>query len=190
MLWILLAVVLAVLIALVALYNSLVRNRQLVREGWSGISVQLKRRADLIPNLLATVQGYMTHERELLNEVTALRARAQALGDTHPAERAAAEGLLGAALGRLIAVAENYPDLKASANFLEFQESLETIENELQFARRYYNGAARQYNTAVEQFPSNLVAGSFGFEPAEFFTLDDPADAAVPKVSFAPGAPQ
>lgn len=181
MLWILLSVVLAILIALIVLYNSL------VLEGWSGIAVQLQRRSDLIPNLLATVQGYLTHERDLLNEVTALRARAQSLGDQHPAERAATDGLLGAALGRLIAVAESYPDLKASANVLEFQESLEAIESELQLARHYYNGAARQYNIAVEQFPSNLVAGGFGFEPAELFTLDDPSDAAVPKVSFTRG---
>jgi LemA protein len=187
--WMLLSVVLVVLIGLMVLYNGLVHRRQLVREGWSGISVQLQRRADLIPNLLAAVQGYMTHEQDLLSEVTALRVRAQALGEQHPAERAAVEGLLGAALSRLIAVAENYPDLKASANFLELQESLETIEGELQLARRYYNGAARQYNIAVEQFPSNLVAGEFGFAPAEFFTLDDPADAAVPKVSFARGTP-
>lgn len=182
--WIFLAVLLTIALAVVLIYNGLVRGRLLVREGWSGVAVQLQRRTDLIPNLLATVQGYMAHERDLLNEITALRARVQQIGDGHPAARAAVEGQLGAALGRLIAVAENYPDLKASQNFLDFQDALESIENDLQLARRYYNGAVRQYNTQVEQFPFNLIANGFGFRPAEFFELAEPAAAAVPKVSF------
>lgn len=106
------------------------------------------------------------------------------MGEEHPAERAGVESLLGAALGKLIAVAENYPDLKASANFIEFQEALEETEDKLQLARRYYNGAVRQFNTLVEQFPSNLIAGQFGFAQAEYFELEDPADRANPQVSF------
>ncbi len=182
--WIILLIVIAIVGYAIAIYNSLVKNRQMVREGWSGISVQLQRRSDLIPNLLETVKGYMGHEKEVLENVTALRARAQAVGDEHPAERAGVESLLGAALGRLIAVAENYPDLKASANFMEFQEALEETEDKLQLARRYYNGAVRGFNTQVEQFPSNLVAGQFGFVQAEYFEMEDPADRANPQVSF------
>ncbi|HVL57629.1 MAG TPA: LemA family protein [Burkholderiaceae bacterium] len=165
-------------------YNALVRNRQMVKEGWSGISVQLKRRADLVPNLLASVKGYMAHEQKVFEDVTRLRARAQEVGDEHPAERAKAEGLFGAALGRLLAIAENYPELKANQNFLDFQAALQKIEDEIQLSRRYYNGAVRQFNTMVEQFPSNVVAGLFGFRVAEFFELDVAADREVPKVSF------
>ncbi|MEM1287924.1 MAG: LemA family protein [Pseudomonadota bacterium] len=168
----------------IIVYNQLVKSRQMVREGWSGISVQLQRRSDLIPNLVEAVKGYMGHEKEVLENVTALRARAQAVGDDHPAERAGIESMLGAALGRLLAIAENYPDLKASSNFLEFQEALEETEDKLQLSRRYYNGAVRQYNTQVEQFPSNVIAGQFKFIEAEYFELDDPSDAAAPSVSF------
>lgn len=182
--WIIFALIIAVIGYAIVVYNALVKSRQMVREGWSGISVQLQRRSDLIPNLLETVKGYMGHEKEVLENVTALRARAQAVGDDHPAERAGVESLLGAALGKLIAVAEAYPDLKASANFQEFQEALEETEDKLQLARRYYNGAVRGFNTQVEQFPSNLVANNFGFQQAEYFELEDPADRAAPQVSF------
>lgn len=182
--WIIFALIIAVLGYAIVIYNALVKSRQMVREGWSGISVQLQRRSDLIPNLLETVKGYMGHEKEVLENVTALRARAQAVGDDHPAERAGVESLLGAALGKLIAVAEAYPDLKASTNFQEFQETLEETEDKLQLARRYYNGAVRGFNTQVEQFPSNLVANNFGFQQAEYFELEDPADRAAPQVSF------
>ncbi|WP_375571091.1 LemA family protein [Ahrensia marina] len=182
--WIIFALIIAVVGYAIVIYNALVKSRQMVREGWSGISVQLQRRSDLIPNLLETVKGYMGHEKEVLENVTALRARAQAVGDDHPAERAGVESLLGAALGKLIAVAEAYPDLKASANFQEFQEALEETEDKLQLARRYYNGAVRGFNTQVEQFPSNLVANNFGFQQAEYFELEDPADRAAPQVSF------
>lgn len=182
--WVLLAIVIAVIGYGIVVYNQLVKSRQMVREGWSGISVQLQRRSDLIPNLLETVKGYMGHEKEVLENVTALRTRAQSMGDEHPAERAGVESLLGAALGRLIAVAENYPDLKASANFMEFQDALEETEDKLQLARRYYNGAVRGFNTQVEQFPSNLVANQFRFIQAEYFELEDPADRANPHVSF------
>lgn len=182
--WIILILIIAVIGYAIMVYNSLVKNRQMVREGWSGISVQLQRRSDLIPNLLETVKGYMGHEKEVLENVTALRARAQAIGDDHPAERAGVESLLGAALGKLIAVAEAYPDLKASDNFKEFQDALEETEDKLQLARRYYNGAVRGFNTQVEQFPSNLIAGQFGFIQAEYFELEDPSDRAAPQVSF------
>ncbi len=184
LLLIVLAAVVLVLLYGVKIYNDLVRNRQMVKEGWSGIDVQLKRRAGLIPNMIAAVRGYMTHERETLDEVTRLRARAQGIGEARPAERAQVEGMLGASLGRLMAVAENYPDLKANQNFLELQLALQKIEDQIQLARRYYNGAVRQLNTYVEQFPSNIVAGMFGFESAEFFEIDDAADRAVPSVSF------
>jgi LemA protein len=166
----------------VAIYNRLVRNRNLVQEAWSGIDVQLKRRADLIPNLLEAVKGYMGHERGVLEQVTELRTRsrqAESVG-----ERARAEGLLGAALGNLIAVAENYPDLKASQNFLELQRSLSDIEEQLQMARRYYNGAARNLNILIGSFPSNLIAQRFDFQPVEYFEIATPQDREVPQVSF------
>ena len=168
----------------VSLYNRLVKLRQMVGEGWSGIDVQLKRRADLIPNLLESVKGYMGHEKSLLEEVTRLRSASMDAGDASPAERGRIEGALSGALGRLLAVAEDYPDLKASQNFVEFQDALEETENELSMSRRYYNGAVRNNNIAVESFPSNLIAGQFGFAKADFFEIDDPADRATPSVSF------
>ena len=182
--WIIVAAIIALVGYAIVIYNALVKSRQMVREGWSGISVQLQRRSDLIPNLLETVKGYMGHEKEVMENVTALRARAQAVGEEHPAERAGVESLLGAALGRLMAVAEAYPDLKASTNFKEFQDALEETEDKLQLARRYYNGAVRNFNTQVEQFPSNIIAGQFRFQQAEYFELEDPADRAAPQVSF------
>ncbi len=168
----------------VALYNGLVSKRQAVKEGWSGIDVQLKRRSDLIPNLMEAVKGYMGHEKGVLEEVTKLRTQAQAASGAAPHERASIEGALSGALGRLMAVAEAYPDLKASQNFMDFQKSLQEIEDEIQLSRRYYNGAVRNMNVAVESFPSNLIVNQFNFGKEEFFELDDPADRAVPKVSF------
>lgn len=182
--WIILGVVVALLVYGVYIYNNLVRQRQLVQEGWSGIDVQLKRRADLIPNLLETVKGYMAHERETLEAVTNARASVTAAGNLGPAERAQAEGALSSALGRLFAVAEAYPDLKANTNFLEFQAALSATEDEIQLARRYYNGTVRNLNTAVESVPSNIVANSFKFEKAEYFELENEADRAVPSVKF------
>lgn len=184
MTWIVLAVLVAVIIYGISLYNQLVKHRQMVEEGWSGIDVQLKRRVDLIPNLIETVKGYATHERAALEEVTEMRTRASAVPAGDVAGRAQAEGLLSQALSRLFAVAEAYPDLKASQNFSDLHESLDQIENALQMARRYYNGAVRGLNVAVESFPSNLVANRFKFEKAEYFEIDDPADRAVPSVSF------
>ena len=181
-LYVLLALVAAALLAGVGIYNRLVRNRNMMEEGWSGIDVQLKRRADLIPNLVEAVKGYMGHERGVLEQVTELRAKslqAQTVG-----EKGRIEGALGAALGNLFAVAENYPDLKASQNFLELQRSLADIEDQLQMARRYYNGAVRNLNILIQSFPINLVANTFGFQPAEYFEILEPGDRETPRVSF------
>ena len=181
---ILLIIVGLIVLYVIITYNALVRLRQMVREAWSGIDVQLKRRADLIPNLIETVKGYAAHERGTLEEVTQLRARAQGMPSDDVAGRAQVEGMLSQALGRLFAVAEAYPDLKANQNFAQLQATLETLEGEIQMSRRYYNGAARDLNIKVESFPSNLVAGVFGFSKADFFEIENPADRAVPQVSF------
>jgi LemA protein len=159
-----------------------VRGRQMTQEGLSGIDVQLKRRADLIPNLLETVKGYMGHERQVLERVTELRTKSLQAGSV--AEKGQVEGMLTEALRTLFAVAENYPDLKASQNFMELQQSLADIEEQIQLSRRYYNGAARNLNILVESFPSNIVARMFGFTQVEYFELEDQADRAVPRVSF------
>jgi len=182
--FIVLAAIAAVAFYAVTLYNRLVKNRQMTEEGWSGIDVQLKRRADLIPNLVDTVKGYASHERELFERVTELRAQVGKVPPGDVAERGKLEGLLSGAIGRLLAVAENYPDLKANENFLELQETLADVENEIQMSRRYYNGAVRNLNVMVESFPSNLVASQFGFEKRDYFEIDDDADRAVPEVSF------
>jgi LemA protein len=181
-LYIILGVVVLLLLGAVAIYNKLVTNKNLVAEGWSGIDVQLKRRNDLIPNLIEAVKGYMGHERGVLEQVTELRAKSlQAAG---VGDKARAEGALGAALANLFAVAENYPDLKASQNFIELQKSLADIEDQIQLARRYYNGAARNFNILIQSFPSNLVANTFKFTPVEYFEIEAAAERAVPKVSF------
>jgi LemA protein len=182
--WIVLALVVAAAAYAIKIYNDLVRNRQMVEEGWSGIDVQLKRRTDLVPNLMETVKGYMSHERETLESVTNARAAVQGAQNASPEQRAQAEGMLSAALGRLFAVAEAYPDLKANTTFLEFQGALQTVEDEIQMSRRYYNGAVRNLNVAVESFPSNIVAGLFKFLKAEYFELENEADRAVPDVKF------
>ena len=168
----------------ISLYNKLVKNRQNVEEGWSGIDVQLKRRSNLIPNLLAAVKGYMKHEKGLLEGITKMRSHANDVADKGPEERAKAEGALGAGLMNLFAVMENYPDLKANENVMDFQKSLGEIEDQIQLSRRYYNGAVRNMNVSVEAFPSNLVANQFGFIKAEFFEIDDAAARQVPKVEF------
>ncbi len=178
-------VVLAVLIALalIGMYNGLVRLRNAVKEAWSQIDVQLKRRHDLIPNLVETAKGYMTHERETLESVT--QARAAAAGATGGAgERGLAEGGLSAALGRLFAVVEAYPDLKANQNFLALQEELTSTENKIGFARQYYNESVMRFNNKIQMFPSNVVAGMFGFRQAEFFEITAPEEREVVKVDF------
>ncbi len=163
-------------------YNRLVKLRNLKEEGWSGIDVQLKRRSNLIPNLLETVKGYMNHEKEVMTEVTKLRSRAGSA--TAPADRIKAEAALGMGLGRLLAIAEGYPDLKANVNFLELQKQLQEIEDQIQLARRYYNGTVRMLNIAIQIFPNSVVANMFHFEVADFFEIEDAADRAVPKVNF------
>ena len=179
-------VVLAIFVVLllwgVAVFNRLVRRRNLVGEGWSGIDVQLKRRADLIPNLIEAVKGYMGHERGVLEKVTQLRVDSQKA--TSPAEKGRIEGALGSALASVFAVAENYPDLKASQNFSDLQKSLADIEEQIQLARRYYNGAVREQNIVIESFPSDIVARLFHFQRGEFFQLESVADRQVPQVRF------
>ncbi len=180
--WIILAIVVAVGVWAVATYNALVKNKNLVQEGWSGIETQLKRRADLIPNLVETVKGYATHEKTTLDEVTRLRTES-ANAPTVEA-RAAVERQITSAIGKIMAVAEAYPDLKASANFQALQGSLAEVEDQIQLSRRYYNGSVRNLNTMIEQFPSNVVANQFAFQKAEFFEIENAADRAVPTVKF------
>ncbi len=182
--WIILLIIVGAAGYAIMVYNKLVKNRQLVEEGWSGIDVQLKRRANLIPNMLETVKGYMSHESDTLQAVTEARAAVHGAGDSSPQERGKLEGILSGALGKLIAVAEAYPDLKADSSFLEFQGALQTTEDEIQLSRRYYNGAVRNMNVAVESFPSNIIANMFQFFKAEYFELENQAERAVPDVSF------
>jgi len=181
---IILALIAAVAGYVIYVYNRLVANRQMSEEAWSGIDVQLKRRSDLIPNLVETVKGYASHERETLTRVTELRNEAAAVPSGDVEGRARVEGALSLALGRLLAVAEAYPDLKASANFLELQRDLSSVEDEIQMSRRYYNGAVRNLNTLIESFPSNLVASQFAFAKRVYFEIEDPGDRALPKVTF------
>ncbi|CTQ52733.1 LemA family protein [Roseibium album] len=182
--WFVLALLIALSVFAILLYNGLVKKRQMVEEGWSGIDVQLKRRANLIPNLVETVKGYASHEQETLDAVTKLRSQVSSLPRDDVAGRAKAEGALSQALGRLFAVAEAYPDLKASQNYSELHQSLDETEDAIQMARRYYNGAVRALNVAVESFPSNLIANQFKFVKAEYFEIEDEAERAVPKVQF------
>ena len=178
-------VALVVIAAIVVMmYNGLVKARQIKEEAWSGIDVQLKRRADLIPNLIETVKGYAAHESGTFEKVVELRNRAQGVPAGDVEGRAAAEGMLSQALGKVFALAEAYPDLKANQNFIELQNSLGELENEIQMARRYYNASARDLNVKVESFPSNLLAGQFGFQKAQFFEITEAADRAVPTVKF------
>lgn len=179
-LYIAIGVLAVVLLWGISIYNRLVSLSRLRQEGWSGVLVQLKRRHDLVPNLVNTVKGYMTHEQGVLEEVT--RARALQGGST--AEVAASENQFTQAIGRLFALAENYPDLKASSNFLELQQTLAEIEEELQLARRYFNGTVRDFNILVASFPSLIVARLFAFVEQDFFELDDQSEAAVPNVQF------
>jgi len=178
---ILAAAVLVVLWA-VSIYNRLVRLRVQGEESWRDIDTQLKRRWDLIPNLVETVKGYATHEKEVFQRVTEARAHAQAA--TGPKEQAVAETALRNAMVNLFAVAEAYPQLKANENFLQLQGSLEEVEDAVQKSRRYYNAVVRDYNTALQVFPGSLVASLFGFKPREFYMLEDEAQREAPKVKF------
>ena len=165
-------------------YNKLISKRERVRESWSGMDVQLKRRSNVVGNLVNTVKGYMEHEREALEAVTEMRTRAEAAQDGDAAARQHAEGELSTALVRLFAVAENYPDLKADGTFIELQKTLSDLEDEIQMARRYYNGTVRGLNTAIASVPSNIIAKQFNFEPAEYYEVDHAADKILPKVTF------
>lgn len=176
------AILFIVIVGAILVYNRLVRLRNMVREGWSDIDVQLKRRATLIPNLVETVRGYMGHERSLLSEITDLRSKS--LQTQKVVEKGQIEATLSRSLGSLLAVAEGYPDLKANQNFMELQKELTDIEDQIQTSRRYYNGTVRNLNIAVESFPSNVVARLFGFAQAEFFVVDNAGDRQAPQVSF------
>ncbi len=161
-------------------FNRLIRRRNLMREGWSGIDVQLKRRRDLIPNLVEAVKGYSEHEKAALERIVLLRTQGEQAADV--AEASASENALTQQIKSLFALAESYPDLKAGKNFIELQEQLAEVEDQLQMARRYYNGAVRNYNTLAQSFPSNIVARLFGFRRGEFFEIETATDRQVPEV--------
>jgi LemA protein len=178
----LLVVLVVLALAAIIIYNQLVRLRNLADEGWSGIDVQLKRRADLIPNLVQTVKAYAAHEKALFEEVTSIRN--EALKPHSVEEQGRTEAALSKGLRKILVVAEAYPDLKANTNFLELQKELSAIENTLQKARRYYNGTVRELNTKIETFPSNLVARMFSFSKKAFFSLGSEEDGNIPQVNL------
>ena len=194
-LWIALGIIVLFAIGAVTSYNRFVSQRNAVKSSWADIDTELKRRYDLIPNLVETVKGYAAHEREIFEEVASTRAAAASAGGS-PAQQAAAEGPFVAALGRLFAVAENYPDLKANQNFLALQQELANTEDRIQAARRFYNANVQDFNRRIQSFPSSLIASAGHFTPAEFFEIPEAERAVVaeaPKVDFsfaAPAAPQ
>ena len=177
-----LVVAVIVVLAVIAIYNGLVRLRQEVKNAWAQIDVQLKRRYDLIPNLVNTAKGYIKHERETLEAVT--RARQQCIDAKGVAEQARAENMLTQTLRSLFAVAEAYPDLKANTNMLQVQEELTSTENKIGFARQYYNDSVMKLNTRIQTVPANIIAGAFNFTAEEFFELEDAAQREAPKVQF------
>ena len=178
------AIVVIIALAVVGMYNGLVRLRNQVKNAWAQIDVQLKRRYDLIPNLVETVKGYAKHERETFEMVTTARNLAQKAASAGAGERSKLEGELGSALGRLLAVAEAYPDLKANQNFLALQEELASTENKIGFSRQFYNDSVLRFNNKTQEFPSNVIAGMFGFKAAEFFETTAEIEREAPKVSF------
>ncbi|MEO1584265.1 MAG: LemA family protein [Planctomycetota bacterium] len=182
-----LAVVVLLVVIVIAMYNKLVRLRVECDNGWSQIDVQLKRRYDLIPNLVETVKGYASHEKETLDAVISARAKAVQVHDASDQGAAAmgqAEGELTQALGRLMAVAEDYPDLKANQNFLSLQEELTSTENKIGFARQHFNDVVARYETSRQSVPTNIIAGMFSFEKREYFELEEEAAKQAPQVSF------
>ena len=179
---IVLAIIGLVVLYGVVIYNKLVRFRTLVEEAWSGINVQLKKRHDLIPNLMETVKGYATHERETFESVT--RARNTAIQAQDVKTQEVAENQLSGALMRLMAISERYPELKSNQNFMQLQEQLGIIETDIEKSRRYYNGAVRQKNITIDTFPSNMVANMFSFDKSAFFELESEAEKAVPQIKF------
>jgi LemA protein len=183
--WIAITVVVVLVLLIlfvIGIYNALIRLRNQVDNAWSQIDVQLKRRHDLIPNLVETAKGYMKHERGTFEEIT--KARSQAMGAKTVAEASKAEGALGGALSRFMLVVENYPDLKANQNFLAVQEELTSTENKISFSRQSYNDQVLFFNNKIQMFPSNIVANMFNFGKRDFFEIEAPAEREVPKVSF------
>ena len=179
---IVLIIIVLLVIFVISIYNSLVGLRNQVKNAWSQIDVQLKRRHDLIPNLIETVKGYMVHERTTLENIT--NARSKAVSAQSVTEKAKAETQLTDAIGKFNLVVENYPDLKANQNFLALQEELTSTENKISFARQNYNDQVLFYNNKIQMFPSNIMAGAFNFTQEPFFEVEDKAERAVPKVSF------
>ena len=179
---ILIVVIAVIAFVVIGIYNGLVRARNEVKNAWGQIEVQLNRRHDLIPNLVETVKGYMTHERETLEAVT--KARQQAIDVSGVKNMAEAESALSKTLRSLFAVAESYPDLKANQNFLALQEELSSTENKISFARQFYNDSVMRLNNRVETFPANMIAGMFDFKQADFFEVEEPEARKVPKVQF------
>ncbi len=179
---IIIALIAIVALVAVGIYNSLVKLRNTSEQAWSDVDVQLKRRYDLIPNLVETVKGYASHEKETFEKV--VQARNQAMGASSPGEKAQAENFLQSTLKSLFALSEAYPDLKANQNFLDLQDELSNIEEQIQLARRYYNAVVRDLNTKIESVPSNIIASQFNFEKKEYFELDSEEERATPKVDF------
>jgi LemA protein len=180
--WIILGIIVVFIVAVVGMYNALVRLRNQVKNAWSQIDVQLKRRHDLIPNLVEAVKGYAKHEKETMENLT--KARSAAVGAEGVAAKSKAEGELSGALDRFMLVVENYPDLKANQNFLSLQEELSSTENKIAFSRQNYNDQVLFFNNKIQMFPSNIIAGMFNFQTGEFFELEDKAEREVPKVDF------
>ena len=176
------AILVILVLSVVGMYNSLIRLRNLVKNAWSQIDVQLKRRHDLIPNLVETAKGYMKHEQDTLKGVT--EARSKAMGAGSVGEKAKAEGALGGAMSKFFLVVENYPDLKANTNFLAVQEELTSTENKIAFARQSYNDSVLFFNNKIQMFPSNIIAGMFNFKENEFFEIENETEKIVPKVDF------
>jgi LemA protein len=175
-------VLLLILFYFIYIFNSFIKQKNIVKEAWSGIDVQLKRRYDLIPNVVDTVKGYSTYEKDLFRDITDLRTKTMQLNS--PAEKAKPESELSDALKNLLAVVENYPDLKANQNFLNLQQQLTEVEDQIQYARRYYNGAVRDYNTRVQSFPSNIIASLSNFKEADFFEISLATERETPKVGM------
>jgi LemA protein len=188
MMYALLAVVVLVVLVAIGMYNSLVGLRVQADNAWADIDVQLKRRYDLIPNLVETVKGYATHEQGTLEGVVAARNRA--MTSEGPAAKAESEGMLTQALRQVFALAEAYPQLRAVETFSKLQDTLNQLEDTIQNARRYYNAIVRDFNIKIQQFPSSIIAGMFNFKPREFFEISAPAEREVPKVSFGTGTAQ
>ena len=182
--WVILGIVVVLLAIFIGTYNGLVRRRNQVKNAWAQIDVQLKRRYDLIPNLVETAKGYMKHERETLEAVTNARNLAQQVASSGAGTRAKAEGELSSVLSRLLAVVENYPDLKANQNFLALQEELASTENKIGFSRQFYNDSVLKYNNQTQMFPSSIIASIGGFTASEFFEVTVAAEKEAPKVSF------